>query len=484
MNALWGHGDTKKWHHAPSTQVNEAADPEASLLLGGDLLGDGLGLGGSSALRLALSSASSALLAQALLAAQAVLLEGAEPLALLLLGLEATVSELGAGIDELQGDLLHKHAGSLGGHWAAQGDHTTAASGNRALDHQVVVADRTVADEATHGGDGLLGQVEGGRGLLGLDGHAAAHLVDLLVQHGTVMVTVLTSACNGEADALRVPCANAGDLAQTTVGLAGQAGNTPTVDNTLETMTLGHGADVARLGLLEDRVDAHLLLEQALGHRDLLGNRAAVDLDLRHVGLLDADAVVAQLAELGVGNDADGVGLLGEGGQGAGLGLLADAGAGGLLQLREGELRGRLPVLVVAAAELLARVVGPDGANALVADSGLAVADDADDGHRGCLEDRHGLHDLLLVGLGPRSVQVANNVGHTGLEDHERRQVGLLGGVVLGEGAGTTADLAGALAGQEAKMAVAGVLELAVRHCVLCGQSVREQLRESLVNVW
>jgi hypothetical protein len=42
--------------------------------------------------------------------------------------------------------------------------------------------------------------------------------------------------------------------------------------------------------------------------------------------------------------------------------------------------------------------------------------------------------------------------------------VGLDGGVVLGERAAAAADLAGALAGQEAKMAVAGVLELAVGH--------------------
>jgi hypothetical protein len=57
-------------------------------------------------------------------------------------------------------------------------------------------------------------------------------------------------------------------------------------------------------------------------------------------------------------------------------------------------------------------------------------------------------------------------VRHARLEDGERGQVRLRGGVVLGERAAAALDLAGALARQEAKMAVARVLELGVRHLV------------------
>jgi hypothetical protein len=166
------------------------------------------------------------------------------------------------------------------------------------------------------------------------------------------MVTVLTGASDGERHTLRVPRANAGNLAQTAVGLAGQAGDTPAVNDTLETVTLGDGADVDGLRLLEDGVDADLLLQQRLGEAELGLDVAAVDLDLLDEGLLRADAVVAQLLVLRVRDDADNRGVLLEalqrllGGSDAGLGLLVR------LQLGEGQLGGLLPVLVEAALEL------------------------------------------------------------------------------------------------------------------------------------
>lgn len=49
---------------------------------------------------------------------------------------------------------------------------------------------------------------------------------------------MLTGAGDGEADAGRVPRADTGDLAQTTVGLAGKTGDAPTGDDALGTVTL------------------------------------------------------------------------------------------------------------------------------------------------------------------------------------------------------------------------------------------------------
>jgi hypothetical protein len=56
---------------------------------------------------------------------------------------------------------------------------------------------------------------------------------------GTVMVTVLTSARDLEGHARRVPRTDTSDLAQTAMGLARQASNTPTADDTAVSMTLG-----------------------------------------------------------------------------------------------------------------------------------------------------------------------------------------------------------------------------------------------------
>ena len=62
-----------------------------------------------------------------------------------------------------------------------------------------------------------------------------------------------------------------------------------------------------------------------------------------------------------------------------------------------------------------------------------------------------------------RSVDAADDVGHAGLVGAEGRQVGSGGRIgVLGEGADAAGVVLGALLGQEAQVAVAGRLELAV----------------------
>lgn len=72
-----------------------------------------------------------------------------------------------------------------------------------------------------------------------------------------------------------------------------------------------------------------------------------------------------------------------------------------------------------------------------------------DDDHRGRLEDRHGFDDLLLVHLRSRFVDLTNDVGHTGLEADESRQMDRLAGVVLGERLNLAPMALGALLGEE-----------------------------------
>ena len=70
----------------------------------------------------------------------------------------------------------------------AKGDDTLLGSRNRALEDNKVVLDDTVVREASHGSDGLLGDVRfgGGVGLI----VARTDTVDLLVEFGTVVVAV------------------------------------------------------------------------------------------------------------------------------------------------------------------------------------------------------------------------------------------------------------------------------------------------------
>ena len=62
----------------------------------------------------------------------------------------------------------------------------------------------------------------------------------------------LTGTGNREHDLRRMPGTNTSDLAETLVGLARKLLGTPTVSNTLITMTLGNGNYIDDFILLED----------------------------------------------------------------------------------------------------------------------------------------------------------------------------------------------------------------------------------------
>mmetsp|Transcript_2384 Transcript_2384/g.5147 ORF Transcript_2384/g.5147 Transcript_2384/m.5147 type:complete len:393 (-) Transcript_2384:57-1235(-) len=375
---------------------------------------------------------------------------------LLLLGLEAAVAELGGGVDELEVDrLVALGAGHDG---LAQGERALLDADAAALDHDPVVTHDAVVREAANGVDVLLGQI--GRGGSGGGIALLANAVDGLVDLRAVVVAALTSAGDLETDASRVPRTDASNLAQTTVSLARQAGNAPASDDASVAVALGGTEDVDALALVEHGLHVDGLLQKAAREVDLgSGIGTAVDLDLEHVSLLLAKV---QVLDVGVSDDAD------AGAVRLHAGKLALE-LGGVLSPLLGVLGERLllagvPVRVEAAAALLVQVLGPHGGQGAQTLGGLDVANDAHDGDRRGLDDGDGLEGLLLVQLGAGAHDIAHDVGHAGLVAHERGQVRGDGGIVLGEVADLATVLLGALAGQEAKRAVAGSFELAVRH--------------------
>lgn len=71
------------------------------------------------------------------------------------------MSDLGGGIDELKRDFFQSVALGLGKEGLTESDQSLPGSADTTLDHEPVLVDLTVVREATHRGDGLLGQVLG-----------------------------------------------------------------------------------------------------------------------------------------------------------------------------------------------------------------------------------------------------------------------------------------------------------------------------------
>lgn len=386
-------------------------------------------------------------------------LGGAHELALLLEGLEATMTELGGGIDELELNLLGGDTAGLDEEGLTESDNSALNTGNSTLDHDEVILDQTEVSEATNGVDVLLGQIKLGGTVVGVG--SLAQTEELVVGLSTVIVTVLTGTSDSVADARGMPGTDASNLAETLVSLTGQALGSPTGGNTLETVTLGNGDGVDELTLLEDGLNGDLLLEETDGVVDLLGDGATVNLDLHDVGLLLA---TTNKASLGVGDDTDDLAVL--------LDTLEIAVDGDLLLalsvvlgiLGEGLSLGAVPVLVEAAENLLRQVVSPDGGEGAEAARGLDVANNTDDNHRRSRDDGNSLNNLLTVNTRSGTLDLTDDVGHASLVTHKSGQVDRLLGIVLGELSDATAVGLAALTGQKAEGTVAWALKLTVRH--------------------
>merc|ERR1719209_2660360 len=87
------------------------------------------------------------------------LLEGTHEGGLVLGSLEPSVAELGAGVDELEIDLLKSPLLSVGEERLPQGESPLLGSNAAALDHDEVLLDLSVVREATHWIDRLVSNV-------------------------------------------------------------------------------------------------------------------------------------------------------------------------------------------------------------------------------------------------------------------------------------------------------------------------------------
>jgi len=395
-----------------------------------------------------------------------VLLERTHEGSLVLGGLEPSVAKLGGSVDELETDLLQCLPLGLDQEGLPKSEDSLLRPDAASLDHDEVLFDLAVVGEAAHGVDALVSQIVLGAGVV-LDQLAVLHLeslahsVDLLVDLGTVMVSLLTSPGHSELDSAGMPGSDTGDLSQTFVSLAGKLLGVPTAGDALESVTLGDTDNVEHLVLFKDLSDWHLLLKVFPSPVDLVGNASSVQLDLHDVSLL---LPPPQKLHLSVDDNSDGgtvlfdlVKVL--------LDLLLAEVIGPLgAALGESLLLGLRPVLVEPPLALLANVLSPDSLECPHAAGSLNVADDADGNHGRSLNDGDSFNHLFLVVLGARTIHLAHNVGHASLISHEASQVDILARIVLGEGLGLAAMALGPFLWEESLGPMTGSFEFPVRH--------------------
>ena len=207
------------------------------------------------------------------------------------------------------------------------------------------------------------------------------------------------------------------------------------------------------------RIDRDFLFEEGLGEVDLGRGVTAVDLDFHNVSLLQAQV---ELLDLRVGNHTDDRAELLDAVQ-----LVFDILAAVLLVLGRvlgvGLLLALVPVLVAAALEFFRQVLGKDGGERAETIGRFDVTDDTNDDHGRRLDDGNGVDDFALVHESTGTVDAAHDVRHTGLVTAKGRQVGLVVGVILGEGTDATGMVLGTLLGQETQATVTGCFKLAMR---------------------
>jgi len=378
-------------------------------------------------------------------------------------GLEATVTELGGSIDELEGDLFQSRALGVGEEGLAQGDDTLLGTSDSTLDDKEVFQNLTVVGETTHGSDALLGKITFSGGvvvdyLVSLTG-SLANTVNFLVDFGTVEETLLTGTSDGKRDTGRMPSSNTSDFAQTLVGLAGKLGDTPTGDDTLVTMTTGNSDGIDHFVIAEQSVDSDGLFEKAESEVNLLSDGTTIDLDFGDVSLL---LTKGDLGDLRVSQNTDNLALVLDA-----LELFKD----GLLVisvlldvLGEGFLLAMVPVLVETALALITEMLSPDGGQGAETTRSFNVTNNTDNNNWGSFNDGDSFNNFLLVELGTSTIDFTDDVGHTSLVTNEGSKVRGELSVILGETSDFSSNARAALAGQETQRTVAGSFELTVRH--------------------
>jgi len=340
------------------------------------------------------------------------------------------MSKLGGSIDKLEGNLFLRSTRSLSNEGLSEGNDSLLDSNGTSFQDQKVFSDISVSGETSQRCNGLFGDIRFSGSRTSISSFSDS--VNLLVDLGSVMITILTSTSYSEGDSRWMPCSNTGDLSETFVSLSGQFTNSPTSCDSLKSVSFGDSQNIDHLGMSEDGIDRYWLLEETVGEVNLLGDGSSVDLDFSNVGfLLDLD-----LLDLGVNENSDHSAVLLDSGQlSFDVVLLLD---GFLGVFGEGLFLRSVPVLVKSSLDFVTEMVCPNGSEGSQSLGGGDVSDETNDNNGGCFDDGHSLNNFLLVELGAQFVYFTNNMGHTGLVTQKGGKMAWFRCVISGEGSYST----------------------------------------------
>jgi len=330
------------------------------------------------------------------------------------------VTELTGGIDELKVNFFQSGSSNLGNEGLSEGEDSLLRTDAATLDEEEIILDDTVVGETTQRSDGLFGKISTSTGVV-LSAFVSDTLSDsvyLLVDFGSVMVTVLTRSGNGPGDLSRMPSTDATDSSKTSVSLSGESLGSESVGGTFVTSTLSDTDNIDHFVLLEDVINAELLFEVGVSPVDLGRDITTVDLNFLEVSLLLSKV---EEVHLGVDEDSD---------DGAVLLHSLKLDLDGLSTfvvllgvLGEALSLGVHPVLVESSLNLVTEMLSPDGSECSETTGSIDVSDDTDNNNGGSFNDGTSLDDFLLVQFGSGSVHGSDDVSHTSLETWEGGKV-------------------------------------------------------------
>jgi len=377
-------------------------------------------------------------------------------------GLEATMSQFGRSIDELEVDRLQILARGLHKHRFSKQKESLSGTNAASLDDDKIVLDCTVMRESSQRCDVLFSDISiSGSVVLGSTSFTLSYSVNFLVQLSSVEESRLTGSGDSPGDSSGMPSSDTSDFSVTSVGFLLEMSNSPSFDDSSESFSLSYSQNVNDLILSEDLINSELLFKESSSEGDLISNRfSSVDLYFKDVVLFLSD--VLDEVVLGV-DDCSYSGAVFTDAVKLHLDFLGVLGRFSLV-VAESFLLGVNPVLVESSESALVKVVSPNGSKSSKSTRGLNVSNKTDNLQGRGFNNSDCLNLLFLVEFSFGSVNISENVGHASLESSEGGKVSGLSAIVSGERPDLTMNLLSSLSGQETEMAFTGLTVFSVGH--------------------